>query len=182
MSAVEGRPLIDGRHRGRRASAVATNFRTQIRHLIALRCQAEPSQWQKEAIMAEKLKVRRPTPEEGARLLRIVRRGHRYKATTYRRAMGILGSAEGNSGVKVLPNLVHTSPDRVRQVIHAFNEKGLDCLDPKWACGRPREIGDEDRSLIVKIVDQGASGGIRTRRDHGRPAVSRGSAGHLGRF
>ena len=103
--------------------------------------------------MAEKLKVRRPTPEEGARLLRIVRRGHKYKATTYRRALVILGSAGGNS-VKVLANLVHTSPDRVRQVIHAFNEKGLDCLDPKWACGRPREIGDEDGALIVKMASK----------------------------
>lgn len=37
-------------------------------------------------------------------------------------------SASGNS-VQVIANLVQTSPDRVREVIHAFNEKGLDCLD-----------------------------------------------------
>ena len=103
--------------------------------------------------MAEKLRVRRPTPEEGARLLRIVRRGHKYKATTYRRALVILGSAGGNS-VRVLANLVHTSPDRVREVIHAFNERGLDCLDPNWAGGRPRRISDEDRALIVKVANK----------------------------
>lgn len=108
---------------------------------------------EKEAMVAEKLKVRRPTPEEGARLLRIVRRGHRYKATTYRRALVILGSAGGNS-VRVLANLVHTSPDRVREVIHAFNEKGLDCLDPNWAGGRPRRISDMDRALIVKVANK----------------------------
>jgi len=52
---------------------------------------------EREATVAEKVKVRRPTPEEGARLLRIVRRGHKYKATTYRRALVILGSAGGNN-------------------------------------------------------------------------------------
>lgn len=103
--------------------------------------------------MAEKLKVRRPTPEEGAHLLRIVRRGHKYKATTYRRALVILGSAGGNS-VRVLANLVHTSPDRVREVIHAFNDRGLDCLDPKWAGGRPRQILDEDRAVIVRAANK----------------------------
>ena len=46
----------------------------------------------REETVAEKVKVRRPTPEEGARLLRIVRRGHKNKATTYRRVLVILGS------------------------------------------------------------------------------------------
>lgn len=103
--------------------------------------------------MAAKLRVRRPTPEEGQRLLRIVRRGHRYKATTYRRALVILGSAGGNS-VQVLSNLVHTSEDRVREVIHSFNDRGLDCLDPNWAGGRPRQISREERALIAKIANK----------------------------
>jgi Transposase and inactivated derivatives len=103
--------------------------------------------------VAAKLRVRRPTPEEGDKLLRIVRRGHKYKATTYRRALVILGSAGGNS-VQVLANLVQTSQDRVREVIHAFNEKGLDCLDPKWAGGRPRQISAQDRALILKVADK----------------------------
>lgn len=85
--------------------------------------------------MAAKLRVRRPTQEEGAKLLRIVRRGHKYKATVYRRAVIITASAGGND-VRVIANLVRTSPDRVREVIHAFNEQGLDSLDPKWAGAR----------------------------------------------
>lgn len=103
--------------------------------------------------MAARLRVRRPTQEEGAKLLRIVRRGHKYKATVYRRAMIITASAGGNN-VRVIANLVQTSPDRVREVIHAFNEQGLDCLDPKWAGGRPREILDEDRALLVRVADK----------------------------
>lgn len=78
--------------------------------------------------MPKKLKARRLTDEEGQRLLRIVRRGHRYKATTWRRAMIIMASASGHD-VKVIANLVQTSPDRVREVIHAFNREGLGCLD-----------------------------------------------------
>jgi transposase len=34
-------------------------------------------------------------------------------------------------------------------VIHAFNESGLACLDPKWAGGRPRQITDDDIAFII---------------------------------
>jgi transposase len=37
----------------------------------------------------------------------------------------------------------------VRDVIHAFNAKGLAALDPQWAGGRPRRISDEDIEVIV---------------------------------
>jgi transposase len=101
--------------------------------------------------MARKLRARQLTDEEGERLLRIVRRGHRYKATTWRRAMIIMASASGHE-VRVIANLVQTSPDWVREVIHAFNTQGLRCLDPKWAGGRPRRIGKRDRELIVRVA------------------------------
>src|SRR5205823_1952684 len=39
--------------------------------------------------------------------------------------------------------------DTVRDVIHAFNDKGLAALDPKWAGGRPRRITDDDIAYIV---------------------------------
>jgi transposase len=39
--------------------------------------------------------------------------------------------------------------DTVRDVIHAFNAKGLATLDPQRAGGRPRLIGDEDIKVIV---------------------------------
>jgi hypothetical protein len=36
----------------------------------------------------------------------------------------------------------------IRDVIHAFNERGLAPVDPRWAGGRPRLISDEDIALI----------------------------------
>ena len=49
----------------------------------------------------------------------------------------MLASAGGND-VAAVARLVHTSPDRVHEIIHAFNDKGMKALDPKWAGGRPR--------------------------------------------
>jgi transposase len=37
----------------------------------------------------------------------------------------------------------------VRDVIHAFNQRGLAALDPRWAGGRPRLIGDDDIAFVV---------------------------------
>jgi transposase len=40
--------------------------------------------------------------------------------------------------VSAITRLVAADEDTVRDVIHAFNEKGLAALDPQWAGGRPR--------------------------------------------
>lgn len=104
--------------------------------------------------MSEPVKVRRLTDEEGRRLQKIVRRGEGKANTSvvrWRRAMVILASAGGNS-VPVIAKLVQTSPDRVREVIHRFNEIGLACLDPRWAGGRPRRISPEDEAFVVKTA------------------------------
>ena len=37
----------------------------------------------------------------------------------------------------------------MRDVIHAFNQKGLAALDPRWAGGRLRLISDGDIEVIV---------------------------------
>ena len=37
----------------------------------------------------------------------------------------------------------------MRDVIHAFNARGLAALDPRWAGGRPRLISDGDIEVIV---------------------------------
>jgi len=37
----------------------------------------------------------------------------------------------------VIARLVQTSPDRVREMIHRFNEMGMDSLDPTWAGAVP---------------------------------------------
>jgi len=69
----------------------------------------------------------------------------------YRRAMVVLASAGGNT-VEVIARLVQTSPDRVREMIHRFNELGMRSLDPKWAGGRPRRITTEDETFIVETA------------------------------
>ena len=60
----------------------------------------------------------------------------------------MLASAGGNT-VEVIARLVQTSPDRVREMIHRFNEMGMKSLDPQWAGGRPRRITTEDEAFIV---------------------------------
>ncbi len=104
--------------------------------------------------MAERVKVRRLTEEEGRTLQRLVRRGEgkgKASVVRYRRALVILASAGGNT-VPVIARLVQTSEDRVREVIHNFNRVGIACLDPKWAGGRPRLISDDDVAFIVETA------------------------------
>ena len=48
-----------------------------------------------------------------------------------------------------IARLVAADEDTVRDVIHAFNERGLAALDPRWAGGRPRRISDDDITVIV---------------------------------
>jgi transposase len=97
--------------------------------------------------MAEPVRARRLTDEEGRRLLQIVRRG-RHGSVRVRRAMIIMASASGTL-VPAIARLVVADEDAVRDVIHAFNATGLAALDPRWAGGRPRLISDEDIEVIV---------------------------------
>ena len=66
----------------------------------------------------------------------------------WRRASVVLASAGGNT-VPVIARLAATSPDRVREVIHRFNDEGMASLDPRWAGGRPRRITTDDEDFIV---------------------------------
>jgi transposase len=97
--------------------------------------------------MVEPVRARRLTDQEGQRLLQIVRRG-RHGSVRVRRAMIIMASASGTL-VPAIARLVAADEDTVRDVIHAFNAKGLAALDPRWAGGRPRLISDEDVEVIV---------------------------------
>jgi transposase len=97
--------------------------------------------------MAEPVRARRLTDEEGRRLQQIVRRG-KHGSVRVRRAMIIMASASGTL-VPAIARLVAADEDTVRDVIHLFNEKGLAALDPDWAGGRPRRIGDDDVKMIV---------------------------------
>lgn len=104
--------------------------------------------------MADRVKVRRLTPAEGQRLQRIVRRGESKdggNVVRWRRATILLASAGGNT-VPVIARLVAADEDTVREVIHRFNEIGLDCLDPGWAGGRPRLLTDAEENLVVQTA------------------------------
>jgi transposase len=97
--------------------------------------------------MAEPVRARRLTDQEGQRLLQIVRRG-KHGSVRVRRAMIIMASASGTPA-PAIARLVAADEDTVRDVIHLFNEKGLAALDPQWAGGRPRLISDDDAEFIV---------------------------------
>src|SRR3954463_7984565 len=97
--------------------------------------------------MAEPVRARRLTDQEGQRLTQIVRRG-RGSPIRVRRATIILASSSGTP-VSAIARLVAADEDTVRDVIHALNERGLAALDPRWAGGRPRLINDADIAFIV---------------------------------
>jgi transposase len=97
--------------------------------------------------MAEPVRARRLSDEEGRRLQQIVRRG-KHGSIRVRRAMIIMASASGTP-VSAIARLVAADEDTIRDVVHAFNDKGLAALDPRWAGGRPRLISDDDVNTIV---------------------------------
>lgn len=100
--------------------------------------------------MAEPVRVRRLTDQEGQKLQQIVRRGS-TSSVRYRRAMMLLASAGGNRA-PVIAQLVQADEDTVRDVIHWFNEIGLACLDPRWAGGRPRLLTPDDEGFVIQTA------------------------------
>ncbi len=129
--------------------------------------------------MAERVKARRLSDEEGQRLLRIVRRGEPKAAKSvirYRRAMVVLASAGGNS-VPAIARLVAADEDTLREVIHRFNELGMRALDPCWAGGRPRRINTEDEAFLILSSTGFDGGSVLTPRP-----VSGGGAVVMGEF
>ena len=97
--------------------------------------------------MAEPVRARRLSDAEGQRLTQIVRRG-KGSSIRVRRATMIMASSSGTP-VPAIARLVAADEDTVRDVIHAFNARGLDALDPRWAGGRPRLISDDDVEFVV---------------------------------
>src|SRR5699024_12546654 len=83
------------------------------------------------AVVSAPLKARRLTDFEGQKLQRIVRRGS-TNSVRYQRAMMILASFSGNT-VPVISRLVVADEKTVRELLHAFNDQGLSCLDPECA-------------------------------------------------
>ena len=102
--------------------------------------------------MAERVKARRLTDQEGQKLLQIVRRGS-ASTIRYRRAMIVLASSSGNT-VPAIARLVAADEDTVRDVIHAFNEMGLRCLDPRWAGHRARLLSKDQEDYVVALASE----------------------------
>jgi transposase len=97
--------------------------------------------------MAGQVRARRLTDQEGQRLQQIVRRG-KHGSIRVRRALIIMASASGTP-VPAIARLVAADEDTVRDVVHAFNARGLAALDPRWAGGRPRLISDDDADFLI---------------------------------
>jgi transposase len=93
--------------------------------------------------------VRELSPQEGARLKSISKRA-RYRSKR-QRAMILLASSTGMSAPQIA-GLVRTDESRVRKVIHAFNERGFDSLDPDYRGGRPKRTTPEQRDRIVAVA------------------------------
>lgn len=93
--------------------------------------------------------VRSLSMDEGRKLQRITRTA--TNPVRMRRAIVVLMSAQGQT-VRDITSLLQVSDDYVRDVIHAFNERGFDALDPKPSGGRPKKIGDQVRAWICAIA------------------------------
>ncbi|HTZ62922.1 MAG TPA: IS630 family transposase [Solirubrobacteraceae bacterium] len=99
--------------------------------------------------------VRELSPEEGARLKSISKRA-KYQSKRQRAAM-LLASASGMPARQIAA-AVRSDESHVRKVIHAFNERGFDALDPDYRGGRPKKTTPAERDRIVALA--------RTRPDH----------------
>jgi transposase len=110
--------------------------------------------------MREGIRVREITNVEGNRLLRIVRRSS-GSVVTWRRAQMVLLSAQGMD-VAQIAKVAFTSPDRVREVLHNFNDDGFDSLVPRYSGGRPPTFTLPERREIKKIA-------LSRPVDHGLP-------------
>jgi transposase len=100
--------------------------------------------------MGKRVQVRDLSADEGNRLLSIIRRGS-GSVVRWRRAQIVLWSAQRMDVMKIA-EIAFTSPDRVREVIHNFNDDGFDSLDPKYSGGRPPTFTLSQRRQIKKIA------------------------------
>lgn len=93
--------------------------------------------------------VRDLSMDEGQKLSRITRTAK--NPVRLRRAIVVLMSGQGQTVADIVASL-QVSEDYVRDVIHAFNERGFAALDPKPRGGRPRKIGEQLRTWICTIA------------------------------
>ncbi|WP_344079081.1 helix-turn-helix domain-containing protein [Luedemannella helvata] len=68
-----------------------------------------------------------------------------------RRAIVVLMSAQGQPAVDIA-HLLKVCDDYVRDVIHAFNERGFGALDPKGSGRPPKKVDEPTRTKIRAIA------------------------------
>ena len=100
--------------------------------------------------MAERVRVRDITNDEGNRLLRVVRRSS-GSVVTWRRAQMVLLSAQGMD-ISQIAQVTFAGPDRVRDVLHNFNLDGFDALYPRYRGGRPPTFTLAQRRQIKQLA------------------------------
>ena len=100
--------------------------------------------------MAERVRVRDISNDEGNRLLRLVRRSS-GSVVAWRRAQTVLLAAQGMD-VPQIAKVTFSSEDRVRDVLHNFNRDGFDSLYPRYAGGRPPTFTLPQRQQIKKVA------------------------------
>jgi transposase len=93
--------------------------------------------------------VRELSPDEGNRLKRLSKTA---KSEVKRQRALICWASATRMSVPVIARLVDSDESHVRKVIHAFNERGFQSLDPEWRGGRPRRITDTERERIVAVA------------------------------
>jgi transposase len=93
--------------------------------------------------------VRPLLDEERAKISQIGSRTQ--NGTRLRRTMIVQMSSQDRS-VPDIVAMTGFSPDYVREVIHDFNDYGLDSLDPKWSGGRPPTFTEEIRRKIRNLA------------------------------
>jgi hypothetical protein len=100
--------------------------------------------------VAERVRVREITNDEGNRLLRIVRRSS-GSVVTWRRAQMVLLGAQ-DMDVSQIAQVTFASPDRVRDVLHNFNLDGFDALYLRYRGGRPPSFTLAQRRAITQLA------------------------------
>jgi transposase len=106
--------------------------------------------------------VRELSDGEAAHLLRLARRSG--NPVTQHRAMLLFASFQGQS-VSQIALMHRASATHIAELIHAFNERGFEALDPRKGGGRPRRIDADERQAIVKVA-------LAKPRDLGEPFSS----------
>jgi transposase len=93
--------------------------------------------------------VRDLSMAEGQKLQRITRTAK--DPVKLRRAIVVFMSGQGQS-VGDIVHLLRVDDGYVRDVIHAFNERGFSALDPKWSGGRPAATDEMTRQKVIAMA------------------------------